>query len=158
MRFEDVVCVLDALDESGVRAWVGGGWGVAALAGRQSREHRDLDLAVDADDLQKCLQALGFLGYAAETDWLPVRIELQAPGNRWVDVHPVVFDDCGHGRQAGLNGTHFEYPPGAFAQGSLGGRRINCLSAGQQRLFHAGYEHQAKDDHDLAELDALPEP
>ena len=33
----DVIGVLDALDEAGVRSWVGGGWGVAALAGRQTR-------------------------------------------------------------------------------------------------------------------------
>ena len=29
----DVIQVLDALDGAGVRHWVGGGWGVAALAG-----------------------------------------------------------------------------------------------------------------------------
>jgi hypothetical protein len=94
VRFEDVARVLDALDE----------------------------LAIDADDLLKCLHALRVLGYAAETDQLPVRIELRAPGNRWVDVHPVAFDERGHGRQAGLDGTHFDYPAGAFAHGSLRGR------------------------------------
>ena len=82
MRAEDVIEVLDTLDGAGVRHWVGGGWGVAALAGRQTREHRDLDLAVDADDLDCCLRELDQLGYAAETDWLPVRIELRAPGAR----------------------------------------------------------------------------
>ena len=158
MRFEDVACVLDALDESGVRAWVGGGWGVAVLAGRQSREHRDLDLAVDADDLQRCLHTLGVLGYATETDQLPARIELRAAGDRWVDVHPVTFGRHGHGRQAGPGGAYFDYPAGAFARGALRGRWIGCLSIQQQRLFHTGYEHQAKDDHDLAELDAITEP
>ena len=44
------------------------------------------------------------LGYAAETDWLPVRIELRAPGARWVDVHPVNFSADGHGRQPDLDG------------------------------------------------------
>jgi hypothetical protein len=39
----DVIQVLEALDGAGVRHWVGGGWGVAALAGRQTRPHRDLD-------------------------------------------------------------------------------------------------------------------
>ena len=68
------------------------------------------------------------------------------------------FDGHGHGRQADLGGTHFEYPPDAFTQGSLMGRQISCLSVRQQRLFHTGYEHQAKDAHDLAELDALPDP
>jgi lincosamide nucleotidyltransferase A/C/D/E len=91
----------------------------------------------------------------AEVDWLPVRIELRAPGIRWVDVHPVHFDGSGAGRQAGLNGMHFDYPPEAFTAGTLNGRLIGCLSIQQQFDFHTGYEHQAKDKHDLAELNAL---
>ena len=106
MRADDVLQVLDALDRAGVRYWVGGGWGVAALAGRQTRQHRDLDLAVNAEDLCSCLSALSDLGYAAETDWLPVRMELAAPWARWVDVHPVRFGEDGHGHQAGRDGAH----------------------------------------------------
>ena len=45
MDAADVTTVLDALDQARVRHWVGGGWGVAALTGRQTRAHRDLDLA-----------------------------------------------------------------------------------------------------------------
>ena len=95
MRADDVTEVLDRLDRAGVRHWVGGGWGVAALAGRQTREHRDLDLAIDAEDLDTCLRVLSQLGYAAETDWLPVRIELRAPGHagstciRWTSARTV---------------------------------------------------------------------
>lgn len=155
MRAGDVIEVVDMLDDAGIRHWVGGGWGVAALAGRQTRQHRDLDLAVNAEDLGRCLEVLNQLGYAAETDWLPVRIELRASGPRWVDVHPVSFSADGHGRQPDLDGGHFDYPPAAFASGPIGGRLVNCLSAHQQRRFHAGYEHRPQDIHDLAELDAL---
>ena len=95
MRAEDVIAVLDALEGAGVSCWIGGGWGVVTPAGRQTREHRDLDLAVDAQDLLSCLAVLGDLGYVAETDWLPVRIELAAAGDRWVDVHPVSFAEAG---------------------------------------------------------------
>lgn len=157
MRADHVTEVLDGLDRGGVRYWVGGGWGVAALAGRQTREHRDLDLAVDAEDLSACLAVLGDLGYRTETDWLPVRIELAAAGARWVDVHPVRFGEDGHGRQAGLGEEYFDYLPSSFTTGSLAGRRVNCLSAEQQRQFHTGYELRAQDLHDLAELDAAQE-
>jgi lincosamide nucleotidyltransferase A/C/D/E len=44
-----VLDVLDVLDGASCRVWVGGGWGVDALDGRQTRTHRDLDLAVDAE-------------------------------------------------------------------------------------------------------------
>ncbi len=155
MRVEDVLVVIDALDRSVVAYWVGGGWGVDVLVGRQTRAHRDLDLAVDAVSLDECLAALDDLGYRAETDWLPVRIELRAAAARWVDVHPVAFDDRGHGRQAGLRGEHFEYPPDAFSRGSIAGRSVPCLSARQQRAFHGGYEHRPQDVHDLAQLDDL---
>jgi lincosamide nucleotidyltransferase A/C/D/E len=155
MHFAEVVEVLDALDDAEVRHWVGGGWGIAALVGRQSREHRDLDIAIDANDLELCLRTLNALGYVNETDWLPVRIELRAPGNRWVDVHPVGFEVSGVGHQAGPDGTQFEYPQGAFTTGALNGRLIGCLSLQQQLDFHTGYEHQAKDEHDLALLKAL---
>lgn len=152
---QDVIQVLDALDEAGVRYWAGGGWGVAALAGRQTRRHRDLDLAVDAADLGRCLAALGRLGYAAETDWLPSRTELRSPGDRWVDVHPGTFgaDDCG--RQADLDGGFFGYPPNAFDFGLIAGRAVPCLSARQQRRFRTGYQHRPQDIHDLAQLDVL---
>jgi lincosamide nucleotidyltransferase A/C/D/E len=155
MRAADVIEVLDALDRAGVRFWIGGGWGVAALAGRQTREHRDLDLAVNAEDLPACLAALSGLGYAAETDWLPVRIELAAAGARWVDVHPVRFTKGGRGRQAGPGGTHFDYPSSSFTSGSIAERRVNCLSAEQQRQFRTGHDPRPQDIHDLAELDAL---
>jgi lincosamide nucleotidyltransferase A/C/D/E len=155
MRVADVIEVLNALDEASVRYWVGGGWGVVALVGRQTRRHRDLDLAVDAEDLDSCLAVLGELGYAAETDWLPVRIELRASGERWVDVHSVAFDGLRHGRQAGLDGAFFDYPLDAFARGRIADRDVPCLSMAQQRRFRNGYEHRPQDIHDLAQLDAL---
>jgi lincosamide nucleotidyltransferase A/C/D/E len=101
---------------------------------------------------------VGALGYAAETDWLPVRIELRSSGDRWVDIHPVTFDEHGHGRQAGLDSEIFEYPSGAFSRGLIEGREVPCLSADQQRRFHSGYAHRPHDVHDLAQLAALPGP
>jgi lincosamide nucleotidyltransferase A/C/D/E len=151
----DVIAVLDAFDRAGVRHWAGGGWGIVALTGRQTRDHRDLDLAVDADDLATCLRVLDDLGYAVETDWLPVRVELAAPGARLVDVHPVTFGPDGHGRQPDLDGGHFSYPPDAFTSGTIDRRPVPCLSVAQQRRFRTGYQLRPQDHHDLAELDRL---
>jgi lincosamide nucleotidyltransferase A/C/D/E len=154
---DEVFGVLDALDGAGVRHWVGGGWGVDALVGRQTRSHRDLDLNVDAADLDRCLEVLRVLGYAPETDWLPSKIEVRAPGDRWVDVHPVTFGPDGHGKQPDLDGGHFDYPPAAFGRGVIAGRGVPCITARQQRIFHTGYQHRPQDVHDLAQLDELPE-
>lgn len=152
MLWDEVLDVLDAVDRAGVSHWVAGGWGVDALVGIGTRPHRDLDLAVDADDYDACMAALADLGYAIETDWLPLRVEVAAGGDRWVDVHPVTFDVQGHGIQGDLKGTHFLYPPTAFAVGRLGGRSVRCLSVDQQELLHSGYELRPQDEHDLRQL------
>lgn len=147
--------VLDALDEAAVVHWVAGGWGVDALVGRETRHHRDLDLTVDSDSLGVCLAVLAGLGYTVETDSLPLRVEVAAGGERWVDIHPVRFDGQGYGIQGDPAGTHFCYPPTAFAVGRVGARTIRCLSAAQQELFHAGYEPRPEDEHDLRLLTML---
>jgi lincosamide nucleotidyltransferase A/C/D/E len=150
-----VLEVVEALDLAGVRHWVAGGWGVDALVGRQTREHRDLDLAVDAEDAEACARVLDGLGYQVETDWLPVRVELVARGRGWVDVHPVRFDADGRGLQGDVTGTHFLYPPDAFVRGVIGGRPVGCLSVSQQQVFHTGYALRPQDEHDLGLLATL---
>jgi lincosamide nucleotidyltransferase A/C/D/E len=156
MEFDQVRTVLDALDDAGVHSWVAGGWGIALLVGRQSRDHRDLDLVIDGRDLEHCREVLERLGYEVETDWLPTRVELRGPGAAWVDVHPLTFDADGHARLTLPDGSHVGYPPEAFTTGVLQGRATPCLSDRQQRRVHAGYEPRAEDRHDLAELDRRP--
>ena len=155
MDLGEVLGVLADLTDAGCSVWVAGGWGVDALVGRQTRLHRDLDLALDARDETVALGALERRRYCVETDWRPVRVELVAEGRGRVDVHPVVFDATGHGRQADLDGGQFDYPAGAFDQGTLGGVRVPCLSRDQQLLFHAGYQPRGVDVLDLALLQRL---
>ena len=88
MPLAEVLAVLGALREAGCRVWVAGGWAVDALVGRQIRAHRDLDLAIDVTDEERALGILQRRGYAVETDWRPVRLELAAAGVGWVDLHP----------------------------------------------------------------------
>jgi lincosamide nucleotidyltransferase A/C/D/E len=155
MGVSDVHAVLVALAQAGCRTWVGGGWGVDALAGRQTRPHRDLDLAIDADHVAAAIEALAILGFVVETDWRPVRVELVADARRWVDLHPVAFDSDGNGRQADIDGGHFEYPAECFTAGSIGGGAVSCLSVDQQLRFHAGHPPRDDDQHDVALLHEL---
>jgi len=155
MRADDALMVLETLAQAEVPAWVVGGWGVDALAGRVTREHRDLDLAVRADDLERAVAAVEGLGYTVETDWLPVRVELGGGPGGWVDLHPLAFDAAGNGVLTGLDGATFHYPAGDFTQGVIGGRLVQCISPRLQRRFHQGYEPRARDLHDLRVLEAL---
>ncbi len=151
----DVLVVLDRLADAGCRVWISGGWGVDALVGRQSRTHRDLDLAVDATDEVVAMMVLESAGFVIETDWRPVRVELAASGRQWVDLHPVMFRADGVGIQSDLGGGQFVYPPGCFVSGAIGGRGVPCLSVDQQIAFHTGYEPRAVDRADLELLDSL---
>lgn len=155
MEQDEVLAILGAVEATGTRLWVAGGWGVDALVGRQTRAHRDLDLLVDSQRLEECLALLAARRYAVETDWLPVRVEVVAAGRGWVDVHPVRLAPDGSGVQAGLNGTRFDYPADCFAIGSLAGRGVPCLTAARQRLLHTGYETRPQDVHDLGLLTKL---
>ena len=155
MTWPDVIEVLDALGGAGVRHWVVGGWGVDVLAGEQTRDHRDLDLLTDAARHDDVMALLEDLGYAVETDWLPLRVEVAATGERWVDVHPVVFDATGHGVQGDPDGLHYDYAPDVFAVASYDGRTVLCVGLEQQIGFHQGYEPREQDLHDLALLERL---
>lgn len=150
----DVVELLAALELGGVEARVLGGWGVDALAGRQTREHRDLDLAVPASLLETALEVLAGLGFGVTTDWLPVRVEV-SDETRHVDVHPLHFQPDGSAWQAGPEGSRYSYPADGWTTGSIGGRQVSCVTAVRQWRAHTGYEPREVDRHDLAVLAAL---
>ena len=46
MSAEAVIEAMTVLRAAGITAWIGGGWGIDALVGEQTRVHRDLDLAI----------------------------------------------------------------------------------------------------------------
>lgn len=154
----EVLGVLADLTEAGCSVWVAGGWGIDALVGRQTREHRDLDLAVDATAQTVVVTVLERRGYRIQTDWRPVRVELVSDSRGWVDLHPVIFEASGHGRQAALGGGYFDYPLDAFGTGVLGDMEVACLSREQQLRFHQGYDLRAVDRRDLELLAELVSP
>jgi lincosamide nucleotidyltransferase A/C/D/E len=152
MTARDVLVVMDALRTAQVDAWIGGGWGVDAVVGETTRPHRDLDLAIRSGHLDSAIGVLEGLGYARSLDLLPVRLVMEAPGGRSVDLHPVTFDETGFGRQVGNEGRVYEYPPDGFGSGSITGVVVPCLTADQLVRFHLGYEPLDHDRHDMAVL------
>ena len=155
MRGDQVVDLLDRLAAVTPTVWVGGGWGVDALVGRQTRPHGDLDVAVEAPDLDAVLAVLHGLGFAVAEDWRPVRIEVAHADGRRVDLHPVVLAADGSAVQAGLDGATFTYPAGCTTTGRIAGRAVVCLTAAQQLIFRQGFDLRPVDHHDIAQLRAL---
>jgi lincosamide nucleotidyltransferase A/C/D/E len=155
MTPELVLELLDAMTKQSIVLWIGGGWGVDALAGRQTRGHRDIDVMVDDRQADEAIQALEQLGYIRETDWWPTRVEFVRPDGGCVDLHPLKFHEDGTADLLGLDGDSFHYPLGSFAEGRIAGHSVSCLSESQQRTLHSGYESRPQDLHDLQVLDSL---
>lgn len=148
----DAQAVATALDAIGEPVWIAGGWGIDALVGRQTREHRDLDVLVPTDRLSTALAALRALGCEPETDWLPVRIEVAGGGLR-VDLHPVQVEQDALVQQV-FDGV-LRYPIEQLTTGTIGGRQVRCVDASLQRTLHSGYEPREVDLHDLEQLERL---
>jgi lincosamide nucleotidyltransferase A/C/D/E len=152
MMLDDVLAAVRALADGGVPAWVAGGWGIDALVGVVTREHADLDLAVPAELDEDAIRVLAPLGYVLSEDQRPARFVLRATDGRVIDVHPVVFDETGHGIQQGFDGATFHYSPIGFTSGTIGGVTVPCLAVAQQIAFHLGYEPLERDRRDMAVL------
>ena len=152
MVAEDVVDILDRLAAAGVSVSVAGGWAIEALLGRVTRDHGDLDLAVDATDVDRAIEAMAVSGLRIEVDERPARLAL-GDGRRAVDLHPVQWDADGTGRQATGSGGEFVYPPGSTeARGWIGNREVRCLTPELLVTFHLGYEPRDIDRRDMAAL------
>lgn len=129
----NVLRILEELDSAGVEPVVMGGWGIDALVGEEQRLHRDLDLIVDHGSLDTALtrlRALGFKEWFRNPSPVPF-VEHQIEGDvvvmrdaamRVVDIHPMCLRELG---------------PSA-AEGTIGDRRISCVSAKVQIRAHTG--------------------
>ncbi|MFF7444744.1 MULTISPECIES: nucleotidyltransferase domain-containing protein [unclassified Streptomyces] len=153
MTADDVLAVLALLRRAEVEVWVGGGWGIDALVGERTRDHRDLDLMHRREQEPTVVAALAGAGFVESLDRRPVRFVMTAPGGREIDLHPLVFAEDGSAEQASFEPEQpFRYPASAFTTGTIGTTPVPCLSAEQQVHFHQGYDPTESDRHDMAQL------
>lgn len=150
----EVVCVIDWLDARDAVYQVNGGWAVDALAGRQTRPHRDLNLFVDSEVVPPLLEWLTSRGYVQVEDWLPVRTEYASPRGR-VDLHPMAVLPDGTGVQQGLGGEVFRHLAAGRTVGRIEGRAVIVATPERLRELREGYELRDVDRHDLRVLAAL---
>jgi lincosamide nucleotidyltransferase A/C/D/E len=150
----DVLDVLRLLDAAGVGCWLDGGWGVDALLGRQTRDHDDLDVVLDREQLGAAQEALrGFAHDPAVEPGPPARLVLVDDRNRQVDLHPVGFDARGNGWQALGEGAWGMYPAaGLTGSGTVAGHPVRCVTAELQLWHHLGYPWDEQDWRDMTAL------
>jgi protein-S-isoprenylcysteine O-methyltransferase Ste14 len=153
MPLSQLLRVLDVIESIGCPFWLEGGWGIDALVGQQTRDHRDVDIDFDATREKELIEAFEMLGYREILDERPTRIELVAADGRCVDLHPL--HPSGDARQQAPDGSWWHFRREWFTTGSIESRPVPCYTTEGQRYFHSGYELRDVDVHDLATLDAL---
>jgi lincosamide nucleotidyltransferase A/C/D/E len=148
-----VLEILDRLRTQDLDVCLAGGWGIDALLGRQTREHRDLDLLHRAGQETQVLQALH--DFRETENARPVRFVLTREDGAELDLHPLHFAPDGSATQAADDhGGTFAYPAACFVTGTIAGTPVPCISVAQQRYFHRGYEPRPHDIADMRELRA----
>ena len=90
MTGQSVVALLEALQKQGAHPCVGGGWGVDALLGQQTRDHSDLDLWLPANEFAQLIVIFAARGIDRILPWgddRPWNLVLHDGAARRVDLH-----------------------------------------------------------------------
>jgi lincosamide nucleotidyltransferase A/C/D/E len=152
---EAALRLLGALQENGVSACVGGGWGVDALVGEQTREHSDLDLWVAASELEHLIVVFVEHGVDRILPWggdRPWNFVLHDGVSRRVDLH--LYEPLGEGRlHYGSVAAPFVFSVDDLgAQGEIDGTPVRCERPEFALSNHSGYPPREVDGHDMALL------
>lgn len=86
MTAVDVLSILDLLRRADIEFWIGGGWGIDALVGEQTRQHRDLDPMHRDGQEPAVVAALADVGFVESLNWRPVRFVVTDPRGRDIDL------------------------------------------------------------------------
>ncbi|WP_405394338.1 nucleotidyltransferase domain-containing protein [Microbispora hainanensis] len=149
MDAETVCRIYEHLAERGVKVWIDGGWCVDALLGRQTRDHPDLDLAVDRRDEEDFAGHMRGLGYVKRRDgddtaWNYVLTDGRGHS---VDVHVFEYDEAGN------HVYGIAYPYGSLTgQGTINGHTVDCVAPEWMLAFKTAYPPQEKDRRDVRAL------
>ncbi len=155
MEADSVIDLLDELAARDVDPCVGGGWGVDALLGEQTRPHSDLDLWIPAASFEHAIVAFVHAGVDRLYPWgddRPWNFVLHDGASRRVDLHlyEPLADGVFH-----YGGVEFgeTFPIEALSGcGLIGGRTVRCESAAWSLRWHTGYTARVEDRHDMALL------
>ena len=137
MTSRDVVDLYERLQNLGIAIWVDGGWGVDALLGRQTRTHKDLDIALEWKDvpkLREVLSAKGFKQVREDNQW---NFVLADDEGHEIDVHAFIRDDKGNIVEGIM------YPAESLTgSGTISGKAVRCISPKYMVEFLASWIHK----------------
>jgi lincosamide nucleotidyltransferase A/C/D/E len=154
MTSADVIDIYSTLGGLGIKIWIDGGWGVDALLGRQTRPHKDLDIALDDQHLVRFERFLALRGYHRTKREIerPFNFVLADRGGREIDVHVISLDENGDGIY-GSPENCLAYPAESLTGiGTISGCTVRCISPQWIVKFHSGYDLTEKDYKDVSAI------
>ncbi|MGI8986623.1 MAG: nucleotidyltransferase domain-containing protein [Nocardioidaceae bacterium] len=158
MNAADVVDLYSDLVANGVEACVVGGWGVDALVGSQTRQHKDLDLLLADREAEAFWHVMRRRGYRVEVLWQenlwldgrPTAFVAADCRRREVDVH--VFRTDARGPTPLWHAERTLASDALSARGLIAGVSVRCMTVEMQIKAHSDYELPQSHQQDLALL------
>jgi lincosamide nucleotidyltransferase A/C/D/E len=152
MAAEAAAALLTALNGYHVNACVGGGWGVDALLGEQTREHADLDLWLADVQIEPLFAAFAERGIDRILPWpgdRPWNFVLHDGVRLRVDLH--LYETLPDGSlHYGSLVSGVTFPARALAgQGVIAGSAVRCEAPEWAVRWHTGYPPRPVDRHDV---------
>lgn len=145
----EVVEIVQLLNQNHIDVCLDGGWGVDALLGEQTRNHSDLDIAIQHKDVLQVRALLQARGYkdVPRDDTRDCNFVLGDDHGRQIDVHTYTFDSTGRH----IFGV--AYPADSLTgSGSIKGFSVRCITPEWAVKFHTGYKLDADDYRDVLSL------
>ena len=149
----DVAQIYQLLLENGIKIWIVGGWGIDALLGEQTRDHKDLDVLILLDDVQQTCELVAHHGYQLKELWIENEWAIDAQANkvatafvlqdaegREFDAHAMTLDEQGNGIPAWEANDFFFTKEDLSGTGTIVGIPVQCITPKSQIESHTGYE------------------
>ena len=151
----EIIRMFGLLSDHCIRAWLLGGWGVDALLETQTREHKDIDVLIQEEDILQMIQLLELDRYDDFHLWEENRWDIDKENHQYptafymldnkereFDVHAIRLDEEGNAiPQWALDDNNFLYTKADIsATGKINGVPFPCITAEKQMLVHTGYE------------------
>lgn len=154
VRAEDAIWMYQRLMAHGIQAWLTGGWGIDALLCEHTRPHKDLDIIMLLDDVERMCALLGGDGFELKMLWsenqqatdsqgneVATAFVLEDPDGRQLDAHALRLDERGDGIPAWAEVEGFIFKARDLkGVGGIVGVAVQCITPAMQAACHLGYE------------------
>ena len=154
MSAKDALGLYDLLEREGIKIWIDGGWAVDAALCEQTRDHADLDIALETRFLSRLRDVMAECGFEQipRDDTRPWNFVLGNGDGLEIDVHTFAFDQNGNGVYGPPENGDYYWADALTGEGVIDGRPVRCISPEWLVKWHTGYELKETDVHDVTAL------